>query len=96
MLLFGVQLKCLPVCGDQTISQAGLFGALKYLILPSLTLGIMQSGLIARMVRSAMLDILNQDYIRTARSKGLGAIPIIFHHGLRNAMIPTVTVVPLS
>lgn len=96
MLFFGVHLKWFPVCGYQSISQAGLAGALKYLILPALTLGIMQSGLIARMVRSAMLDVLGQDYIRTARSKGLGALVIIFRHGLRNAMIPTVTVVGFS
>lgn len=96
MLFFGVHLKWLPVCGYQPISQVGIATTLKYLILPSLTLGIMQSGLIARMVRSAMLEVLSQDYIRTARSKGLGSLSIIFGHGLRNAMIPTVTVVGFS
>ncbi len=96
MLVFGVNLKWLPVCGYQPLSKAGLSGSLSYLVLPALTLGIMQSGLIARMVRSAMLDVLGQDYIRTARAKGLGRFLIIFRHGLTNAMIPTVTVVGFS
>lgn len=96
MLVLGVHLKLFPVCGYQSISEVGLLGALRYLALPSLTLGIMQTGLIARMVRSAMLDVLSQDYIRTARAKGLGRALIVFRHALKNAMIPTVTVIGFS
>ncbi len=96
MLFLGVHLNWFPVCGYQPISKAGFFGALRYLVLPSLTLGIMQTGLIARMVRSAMLDVLGQDYIRTARAKGLSPSLIILRHGLKNAMIPTVTVIGFS
>lgn len=96
MLFFGVQLHWFPVCGYQPISEVGLADALRHLALPSLTLGIMQTGLIARMVRSALLDVLGQDYIRTARAKGLSPYLIIFRHGLSNAMIPTVTVIGFS
>ena len=96
MLFFGVYLKWLPVCGYEPIAKAGWLGALKYLILPGLTLGVMQSGLIARMVRSAMLDVLNQDYIRTANAKGLSMIVVILRHALSNALIPTITVIGFS
>lgn len=96
MLFFGVQLHWFPVCGYQPIAKVGLVDSLRYLALPSLTLGIMQTGLIARMVRSALLDVLGQDYIRTARAKGLSPYRIIFDHGLKNAMIPTVTVIGFS
>lgn len=96
MLFLGVHLHWFPVCGYQPISKVGLVDALRHLALPSLTLGIMQTGLIARMVRSALLDVLDQDYIRTARAKGLSPYLIIFRHGLKNAMIPTVTVIGFS
>jgi len=96
MLFFGVHLHWFPVCGYQPIAKVGLVEALRYLALPSLTLGIMQTGLIARMVRSALLDVLSQDYIRTARAKGLNPSRIVFEHGLKNAMIPTITVIGFS
>lgn len=96
MLFLGVYLQWFPVYGYQSIAEGGILGALYHVALPSLTLGIMQIGLIARMVRSAMLDILSQDYMRTAEAKGLGRFIIIFRHGLQNAMIPTVTVIGFS
>jgi peptide/nickel transport system permease protein len=61
--------------------------------LPAFTLALTQMGVIARMTRSAMLDVLGQDYIRTARAKGMKRGTVVFRHGLRNAMIPIVTVV---
>ena len=70
IMVFSVKLHILPSSGYMPIAQAG-FGTIKYLILPGVTLGFMQSAIIARMTRSSMLDILNQDYIRTARAKGL-------------------------
>lgn len=70
--------------------------ALKHLILPALALGMYSMAIIARMTRSSMLDTLNQDYIRTAKAKGLKKSKVIFHHGLRNAMIPVTTVIGLQ
>ncbi|NLL38760.1 MAG: ABC transporter permease [Clostridiales bacterium] len=95
ILFFGVYLRLLPVSGYVPVSQSG-FGVIKYLILPGFSLGLMQSGLIARMTRSAMLDVLSQNYIRTARAKGLGWPRINFIHALRNAMAPVITVIGFS
>jgi len=70
--------------------------ALKHLIMPSLALATVPMAIIARMTRSAMLEVLNQDYIRTARAKGLQARTTVIRHGLRNALIPVVTVIGLQ
>jgi peptide/nickel transport system permease protein len=70
--------------------------AIEHLILPSLALGTIPMALIARMSRSAMLDVLGQDYIRTARAKGLGSLSVIIKHAFRNALLPIVTVIGLS
>ena len=66
--IFAVKLGWLPVCGYKTIAEVGLLGTLKYLVLPGTTIAFMQCGQIARMTRSAMLDILNKEYLRTARA----------------------------
>ncbi|ADL12170.1 binding-protein-dependent transport systems inner membrane component [Acetohalobium arabaticum DSM 5501] len=95
ILVFGVKLRWFPVCGYEPLAKAGL-GSIKYLILPGVTLGFMQSGLIARMTRSAMLDVLKQDYIRTARNKGLAERVVIARHAMKNALIPVVTVIGLN
>ena len=95
IMLFSVKLHILPSSGYGSIAEAGL-GAIKYLILPGVTLGFMQSAIIARMTRSSMLDILNQDYIRTARAKGLAENVVVWQHALRNALIPVVTVIGFS
>lgn len=68
-------------------------GALKYLILPAVTLGLRPAALIARITRSSMLEVIRQDYIRTARSKGVHERSVVWKHALRNAMIPVVTVI---
>ena len=81
--LFGVDLGWLPVGGR---------GSLKHLVLPAFTLGWYMSALMTRLVRSAMLEVLNQDYIRTARGKGLIERVVIIKHALRNALIPLLTV----
>lgn len=95
IMFFGVGLRALPVSGYVPVSQAG-FGVIKYLILPGFSLGLMQSGLIARMTRSAMLDVLSRNYIRTARAKGLKWLRINFIHALSNAMSPVITVIGFS
>lgn len=69
--------------------------ALRHLILPAVALGTIPLAVIARMTRSSMLEVLGEDYIRTARAKGLSPLRVVFVHGLRNALIPVVTVVGL-
>lgn len=69
---------------------------IKYLFLPSITLGTIPTALIARMTRSGMIEVLQADYIRTARSKGLPELSVIFKHALRNALLPIVTVIGLN
>jgi peptide/nickel transport system permease protein len=92
MFVFSVSLGWFPVSGYEPFAEAG-FGSFRYLILPALTLAFMQAGLIARMTRSAMLDTLKQDYIRTAKSKGLSKKIIVFKHALKNSMLPVITVI---
>ena len=73
-----------------------LRSSLIHLVLPSLTLGYFSTAVVARMTRSSMLEVLGQDYMRTARAKGLAERLIVVRHGLRNALIPTVTVIGLT
>lgn len=72
------------------------WNACRHLVLPALTLGLFSTAVIARMTRSAMLEVLNQDYIRTARAKGLARLRVIGYHALRNALIPTLTIIGIS
>ncbi len=95
MLLFSVTLGWFPVAGYQSIGEAG-FSSLRYLVLPSISIGVMQSALLARITRSAMLDVLTQDYVRTAKAKGLQRYRILGKHALRNASIPIVTILGSS
>ncbi len=87
ILLFAVTLHWLPPSG---------FGGLRYLILPALALGMRSIAFLARMTRSAMLDALGADYVRTARAKGLPERLVVGRHALRNAMIPIITVLGLD
>jgi peptide/nickel transport system permease protein len=93
--LFAVWLNWLPVQGYQRISE-GLGGWVQGLILPSLTLSVIFVALIARMTRTSMLEVLSEDYIRTARAKGQSERKVLFRHALRNAAVPIVTVIGLS
>jgi ABC-type dipeptide/oligopeptide/nickel transport system permease component len=86
-LLFSVHLGWLP---------SGGIGTWKHLVLPALTLGLATAALIARITRSSMLEVLRQDYITTARSKGLVERVVIYKHALKNALIPVVTVMGLQ
>lgn len=69
---------------------------LKSIVLPALTLGVASTASIARTTRSSMLEVIRQDYIRTAKAKGLGNVSVILKHALRNALIPTLTVIGLE
>lgn len=93
--LFAVKLNWFPALGYRPISD-GVLPWLRSMTLPAATVGIIVAALIARMTRSAMLEVLREDYIRTARAKGLGEFTVLFRHALRNASIPIVTVVGLS
>ncbi|MED4750564.1 ABC transporter permease [Brevibacillus choshinensis] len=95
ILLFAVQLNWLPAAGYQPISS-GIWNHLKYLIMPAISLGIMQAALIARMTRASMLEVLGENYIRTAEAKGLKMWLVTYKHALRNAFIPILTVIGLS
>jgi dipeptide transport system permease protein len=83
---------------DSALSdEAGAFvSSLLHLVLPALVLGTIPMAVIARMTRSAMLEVLREDYMRTARAKGLSPARVIVHHGLRNALIPIITVLGLQ
>ena len=87
IIIFAVKLRWFPASGYQ---------GLEYLVLPSVALGLILSGILARLVRSSMLEVLNQQYINTARSKGIKEWIVIIKHGLRNALIPTVTFIGLQ
>ncbi|QWK79239.1 ABC transporter permease [Ochrobactrum sp. BTU1] len=92
LLIFSVNLGWLPVQGFRPISS-GLGGFLERAILPALTLASIYIALIARMTRAAMLDVLGEDYIRTARAKGVSDRRLLFVHALKNAAVPVVTIV---
>lgn len=77
------------------LGWAGFVDSLKYLILPSLVLGTVPMAAIARMTRSSLLEVLKEDYVRTARAKGLKPVTVVVHHALKNALIPIVTVIGL-
>ncbi|MBU5426090.1 ABC transporter permease [Tissierella pigra] len=87
ILVFSVNLRLLPSSGSETI---------KHLILPAFSLGVGSAAIITRMTRSSMLEVIRQDYIRTARSKGVAEKKVVNKHALKNALIPVVTVVGLQ
>ena len=93
--VFALQLDWLPVQGYTPISQ-GFWPWLQNLILPSIALGAVYIALIARMTRATMLEVLAQDYIKTARAKGMGQMAVLFVHALKNASVPIVTVIGLG
>lgn len=93
LLLFAIQLRWFPVISSG--QGDGLGDRLRDLALPAINLGLIMAAYITRVTRSAMLEVLNQDYVRTARAKGLAFAVIVWRHCLRNALIPVVTVVGL-
>jgi peptide/nickel transport system permease protein len=94
IFVFGVLLGWLPVAGYEPLNS-GLWESLRYLILPSITLGLFQAALLARLTRSMMLETLGDDYVRTARAKGLAEHAVVLRHAFRNAAVPLVTVIGL-
>lgn len=86
ILLVGVQLQWLPVAGYKPL-EAGLWNHLKHLILPAVSLGAIQSALITRMTRSSMLEVLNTNYMKAARSKGVKERQLVYKHALRLSLI---------
>jgi peptide/nickel transport system permease protein len=95
ILLFSVELSVLPVQGYRPLMD-GVWPFLAHLILPSFTLGVVNAALIARTTRAAMLEVLRQDYIRTAQAKGLPVLRVLIGHALKNAAIPIVTIIGIS
>lgn len=86
---------CLPVSGFGT-PTSGFLDRMRYLILPSLVLGLVNSSLITRFARASMLDVLSDDYVRTARAKGMSERRVVLRHAFKNALIPIITVVGLT
>lgn len=93
--VFALELEWLPVQGYTPLAE-GVWPWLKNLILPAIALGCVYIALIARITRAAMLEVLQQDYVRTARAKGLGQGSILFVHALKNAAVPIVTVIGIG
>jgi glutathione transport system permease protein len=87
MAVFAVQLRWLPLLGA---------GSWPHYVMPAVTLGLLPAALVARMTRSAMLEAIGQDYVRTARAKGLRPHVVMLRHALRNALIPVVVTVGLN
>ena len=93
--VFALELGWLPVQGYSSIAD-GFWPWFSHLILPAVALGGVYIALIARITRAAMLEVLSQDYVRTARAKGLGQAPVLFLHALKNAAVPIMTVVGIG
>jgi peptide/nickel transport system permease protein len=87
LYVFAVRLGWFPIGG---------YGTFSHLVLPSLTLGLLGAGWYARMMRSSMLDVLHQDYIRTARAKGVARAGVVFRHALPNAILPIVAMIGID
>lgn len=87
VLLFGVQLRVLPAAG---------YGTLAHLVLPATTLAIFSVAVVARLLRSSLIEVMGQDHVRTARAKGAGEIRVLLGHSLRNASAPVITVLGLE
>jgi ABC-type dipeptide/oligopeptide/nickel transport system permease component len=94
MWLFGYQLRWFPISG--AAGPIWTPDGLRSVILPALTLAITSIASLARLTRSAMLEVLNQDFVRTARAKGLQERVVLLRHGLGNALLPVVTVIGLQ
>jgi len=93
--LFAVRLGWLPAAGYASVLSDPV-SALRYMVLPAVSLGFNQSALIARISRSCMLEALQQDYVRTARAKGLPSRAVTYVHAFRNALVPVVTVIGVT
>ena len=96
ILLFAVSLGALPASGMGTIGEDGVLDRLRYMILPIATLSAASVAGYTRHVRAAMIEVLREDYIRTARAKGVDETRVVWRHALRNALLPVVTIAALD
>lgn len=94
--VFGIKLGWLPTSGQNAPGDTGIFDSLEHLILPATILGLSLAGPYMRYVRSSLLDVLSQDYLVTARSKGLKPLRVVTRHALANALIPLITVMAVQ
>lgn len=95
ILLFAVEFRLFPVAGYIPLSN-GFWSCIWSLTLPAFSVGLVQAAFIARITRSSMLDVLGEDFIRTARAKGLSSSVVILRHALKNALIPVLTVIGIT
>lgn len=95
LILFGLELRWLPIRGIGSMDD-GLWQWARHLILPAVTLGTSLAALLTRLTRNTMLDVLGEDYVRTARSKGARTRTVLYRHALRNALLPIVTTAGLQ
>ena len=93
--VFALQLDWLPVQGFTSISE-GLWPFLRHMILPTVALGLVFVALLARITRATMLEVLSQDYVRTAKAKGVGQRAVLFVHALKNAAVPIITILGIG
>jgi len=94
--LFSMTWRILPVQGYRSPFEDGLLPFLQHIILPTITLSVIYIALLARMTRASVMEVLEEDYIRTARAKGLSEVKILMQHALRNAAVPIVTVIGIG
>ena len=95
ILLFSVRLQWLPPSGSGNPDEGFVFN-LRFLVMPVISIAFSNLSVFSRFVRSAMIDVMSADYIRTARSKGLGERGVVNRHALKNALIPVVTIVGIQ
>lgn len=96
ILIFGVSFNILPVSGYVTVAKGGLVNHIRYLVIPCVTMGLIQSALIMRITRSSFIEILGMDYIKTSKAKGLNEKLILYKHVFRNAGATIVTILGQS
>ncbi|KON87980.1 hypothetical protein AF332_14875 [Sporosarcina globispora] len=95
IMVFALNLGMFPATGYIPVSESLILN-IKHLTLPAFSLGFIQAGIITRMTRSSMLDVLRQDYIRTVKAKGASPFTLVFKHALKNAMIPIITIIGIN
>lgn len=95
IVVFAVELRLFPVAGYTPLDE-GFWACIWSLTLPAVSVGLVQAGFIARITRSSMLDVIGEDFIRTARAKGLPSRVVILRHALKNALIPVLTVIGIT
>ena len=93
---FSITWRLLPVQGYRSPFEDGMLPFIQHIILPTLTLSVIYIALLARMTRASVMEVLEEDYIRTARAKGLSEVKILMQHALRNAAVPIVTVIGIG